>query len=1373
MRRIANFILLILTLLPVSTLALSPEQVPTPLQPWVDWVLHGEEQRHCPFLYNQGASHHCAWPSRLTLDLGDNGGRFSQQWQLYREDWVTLPGDQRHWPRQITVNGKPVAVSANQGNPSIRLPAGNHRIEGQWQWQRLPKHLTLNPDTGLLALTINEKPIAETDLDNNGRLWLGKRQADGDKPPSGGDALALQVYRQVEDNIPLQVTTLVNLEVAGEQRELLLGPVLLDEQIPLLLNSPLPARLEPDGRLRVQVRPGRWSIRLVSRHPNNVSNLTLATVPAPWPKQEVWVFKAMNQLRLVEVENLVSIDPQQTSLPREWQRLPAYRINQGDRMQLREIRRGDREPEPDRLSLQRRMWLDFDGGGYTLQDRITGRMTQGWRLEATPALQLGRVSIDRQPQFITRLPDSDRVGVEVRRGALELSADSRYQGNIGTLPAVGWNTDVQHLHTQLHLPPGWTLLSASGMDSAPSTWLQRWTLLDLFLVLIAALAAYRLWGWQWGLLALLTLVLIWHQSSGLGPPRWVWLHLLAATALLRVLPAGRLRKFMIGYRNLGLLVLGLIAIPFMVAEVRSAMYPQLAHTSSYRSVPLADQAPTAVTSDAEQGLSVPQSTPLQELTGKRLAAAPSTGQSQPLTQIDPNARVQTGPGLPDWQWNSVELSWNGPVQRDQQIQLVLLPPTANLLLNLLRVALVGLLVLRMAGINFQRGRGFYLQHSLLSAWLPVWLPIGLLLPLLLALPAPVQAEMPDARLLEQLKTRLLAPPDCLPDCALISQMKLTIDPQQIDPQQLVAELEVHTQAAVAVPLPADADHWLPRQVLLNGDPAPALRRGSNGELYLPLPPGIHRVKMSGPLPAQGGVQLPLTLRPHNVTVQASGWTVQGIDENGVPEAQLQLSRIKTASATQPTALEPGALPDFVRVERILRLDLDWMIETRVTRQSPVGQPISLQIPLLAGESVLTDGVRVQNDQVMLVLAANQQQARWQSRLEKAPRLTLTAPDTRRWTEVWQVDTSPIWHLESGGIPVIHHQGATGNWLPEWRPWPGESIRLDISRPAGVDGQTLTIDSTRLTLKPGQRAIDASLQLQLRSSQGGQHSLQLPDNISLQSVAINGKVQPIRLQGQTLTLPLTPGVQRLEVNWRHNQGISPLLSTPHIDPGSAGVNNHIELELGKDRWILFAMGPRLGPAVLFWSLLAMTLLLALGLSRISFTPLRFHHWLLLGIGLTQVPLWMALVVVGWLLALGLRGRWQHAEAGRLFNLAQIGLVLLTLLALSYLFFAIQQGLLGLPDMQISGNNSHGNTLRWYQDRSEGALPQAWVLSVPLLVYRLLMLAWALWLAFALLRWLRWGWECFSSQGIWRPFNLRVARSGKKDAPGNPDDRQGVE
>jgi len=85
----------------------------------------------------------------------------------------------------------------------------------------------------------------------------------------------------------------------------------------------------------------------------------------------------------------------------------------------------------------------------------------------------------------------------------------------------------------------------------------------------------------------------------------------------------------------------------------------------------------------------------------------------------------------------------------------------------------------------------------------------------------------------------------------------------------------------------------------------------------------------------------------------------------------------------------------------------------------------------------------------------------------------------------------------------------------------------------------------------------------------------------------------------------------------------------------------------------------------------------------------------------------------------------------------------------LFVAIQQGLLGSPDMQIAGNGSSQGQLRWYADRTAAELPRAWVFSAPLMVYRLAMLAWAVWAAVALVsRWLPWGWESFGEGGLWR-------------------------
>ena len=86
------------------------------------------------------------------------------------------------------------------------------------------------------------------------------------------------------------------------------------------------------------------------------------------------------------------------------------------------------------------------------------------------------------------------------------------------------------------------------------------------------------------------------------------------------------------------------------------------------------------------------------------------------------------------------------------------------------------------------------------------------------------------------------------------------------------------------------------------------------------------------------------------------------------------------------------------------------------------------------------------------------------------------------------------------------------------------------------------------------------------------------------------------------------------------------------------------------------------------------------------------------------------------------------------------------------------MLGQPDMQVTGWSSYGNNLAWFQDQTSSAMPTVSVISLPLLVYKAAMLAWALWLSLALVRWLRWAWGCWTRGGLWVG---KVVRAEKKD------------
>ena len=202
--------------------------------------------------------------------------------------------------------------------------------------------------------------------------------------------------------------------------------------------------------------------------------------------------------------------------------------------------------------------------------------------------------------------------------------------------------------------------------------------------------------------------------------------------------------------------------------------------------------------------------------------------------------------------------------------------------------------------------------------------------------------------------------------------------------------------------------------------------------------------------------------------------------------------------------------------------------------------------------------------------------------------------------------------------------------------------------------------------------------------------------------------------------------------------------------------------GFDRWVLLTGGIRQGPAVLFWGVLIVIVLIALVLGRVRGTPLNTGSWILLGIGLSTVTPFIALLIAAWIFALYGRGRITAPADAMRFNVMQVGLVMLTVASIMALFGAVSNGLLGNPEMQIAGNGSSHNLLNWYQDRIDSDLPRAWVVSLPVLAYRFLMLAWSMWMAFALIRWLKWGWGCFSSGQLWMSRRRPAGKQGSESA-----------
>jgi hypothetical protein len=1331
----------------VSAQPIAREDLPPGLRQWVPWVLDQAPALGCATVQGQAV---CLWPGRLGLALGSSGGSFDLELQADRALDVRLPGSAEHWPQDVRLDGAPAPVFERDGGPRLRVGAGRHRLAGRFAWSRLPESLSVPAEIGLVNLALDGQGVPRPRRDEAGLLWLRA----GTEVVGEGESLRLQVFRQVRDGIPLFVETRLELEVAGRAREITLPGALLPGTVPVAVTGDLPARVEKDA-LRVQVRGGRYSVSVDARVDGRPKALGLPRQAPkdPWPPREVWVFAADETQRQVELSGPTPIDPSRTELPEAWRRLPAFLLEPGASLAFAEVRRGEAEPPPDALTLARELWLDPDGRGASVRDQFGGTLRATTRLDLLPPGTLGRIAVDGQDQLVTAHVETKASGVELRRSALRLEADSRLALG-GSLPAVGWTTGVELLQATLHVPPGWSLLAATGVDRLPGTWTSRWTLFGFFFVLIVTLAVHRLFGLRPAALALATLVLL-HGEP--GAPSAVWLSLVAAIALRRVAPAGRIARLARLWFFASAAVLVVVVVPFARDQVKDALFPQAAGSQAQGRfgdelavAPARVGVPGGVVGGVVGGLpsaapAAPPPAEADQLAESSLLARDARQENAPVNSLqpvakrgysynvaleqDPKAVLQTGPGVPGWSWHSYSLSWSGPVSRDHTLRLFLVSPALNRLLTLLRLALLALL-----GTLLVSGRWPTLPRR------PRLEPLAPLLVLaLFPAGARAQSETPGPELLQELRQRLTRPAACEPRCVTTPSLVL-----RLDASRLALAAEVHAAADGSWPLPGPVGSWTPAEIRVDGAPAVAVARLASGFLHLRLTRGVHRVEAGGPVPPGDSFTLQFADPPRRARAEAPGWDVSGLRVDGPADPSILLTR--RLAARGGAAGSEGRYAPWLEVTRTLGFGVTWTVATRVRRVTPVGAAVARRVPLLPGEAPTGADLVVEHGEVAVSLGGDETETAWESTLEQAPQLVLRAPEGRPWSEVWRLSCGTVWSCAATGLPPVSRLD-DGVLAPEFRPWPGESIRVGLSHPQGVDGQTLTIDDVRLEATPGSRLERVRLVATARSSREQPLVVRLPKEAEVQRVTLDGQDRPSRPESGELRVTVPAGRHTLEVRWQQSRGMGAFYGMPRVAFSSPAVNVHQQLTIPPERWLLFTRGPAWGPAVLFWPYLVFLVAVALGLGRLAASPLTSTQWVLLGLGLSVLPAFAALVVAAFVFALAWRARRPPGGAWS-FDGLQLLLAGWALVSVAILYVAIQQGLLFRPDMQVAGGGSSDTVLRWYVDRVAGETPVTGVLSLPLWLYRVAMLLWALWLAASLVRGVGPAWRAFGEGGLWR-------------------------
>jgi hypothetical protein len=1319
--------------------SVAPE-VPPALAPWVGFALRGAGEKLCPPQGNRTDVRFCRFPSRLGLDVTGNGADFTLEVRLFQEGPVGLPHGDGAWVEEARLGGSPAPVLSGPAGRQVWLPAGEHVLTGRIAWASAPQTLILPPDVGVVGLA-RQGVAGPVVISPAGELRLAPPKA----PQAVQNRETVRVFRLVRDGAPVTVTTLFRLEVSGLARSVTLAGAVPAGAVPLAVRAPAPASLGPDGAIILDAGPGRYEVEVVARYPGKIGQIGPAACPYG---REIWSYAA-GEIREVRPEGLPGIDPKTADVPGNWQGYPAFAATAGTSLTLAELGRGAPLGR-DALTLSREMWLDFSGQGLSVRDAVVGENRRSWTLAMLAPGELGRVTASGQDQPVVRLGQDGLPGVELRQSHVNLVARSRYPDVSAALAAGGYDREFERVTATLHLPPGWSLFSATGPDTVTGGLLSQWTLLDLFLVFLLAVAAFTLRGPLAGAALGLFLILSWHEPEA---PTAVWIFVLAGLGLLRAAgdvgrlaghPAfGRVARTLF---LLSMLSLAVLALPFAARELRLAVAPQIGPGTP---VPLSDFQRQTMANEAMPVPAAPaprakarDAAPMRAMAG---GAAEPTAEAERL-EFDPNALMQTGPAMPTWSFAAVGLSWRGPVTAGETFRVVLVPPLVSMLLGFARVALLGLTLV----LLFDRQR-------LRRLAAPAAVAAGLALLVAAGGPGLARAsDFPPRELLDALGERLTEPPRCLPNCLGSPGLEV-----RLEGGVLTLAYDLDAAARVAGPLPVVSEGWRPSSVSLDGKPAGGLVR-QGGELAVLLEPGRHTVTLSGPAPQAVSFTIAASLAPGRVRVAAGGYQVRGLDARGTMTGPLELIRAEAGadSAARKPASAGVDVPAFFEVRRSLDFGLTFEVATEVVRRSPALGAAVASVPLVAGELPDAPGVSVAGGQAVVSFAPGQDRVSWRSKLPSVPKLVLTAPADASLVETWTVSAAALYDVTFTGLPPVAWLSPQGRYAPRFVPWPGESLTIAVVRPEIAPGEYRTLERAGLTVRQGLHMRDATVSMTFRAAKGGRHAVKLPAGAEVTRLTVGGSETLPTGGPSEVGFALPPGVTEVVLSFRESSPLSLRVRTPVVDLGIPGTNVAVTLELPADRWLLAVGGATpLGPAVLYWGWLAAVAATGLGLSCLKETPLSRLGWLAYALGLSQATPANFVLAVAWIVALAWRRRRPIATGAVVFNIVQALLVLLTLAGFEALYETLGTGLLGVPQMQVAGNGSTAAGLAWTFDRVSGLASACTAVTVPMLVFRGVMLLWALWLAWSLLRWLRWGFDSLTAGGGWRKVTMAVRLPGR--------------
>ncbi|HMO19027.1 MAG TPA: hypothetical protein PKA63_13430 [Oligoflexia bacterium] len=695
--------------------------------------------------------------------------------------------------------------------------------------------------------------------------------------------------------------------------------------------------------------------------------------------------------------------------------------------------------------------------------------------------------------------------------------------------------------------------------------------------------------------------------------------------------------------------------------------------------------------------------------------------------------LQSGLSTPEWKWRGARAVINGPIDPGHEIYFLYLTSSIEKYLCGFR-ALLSLFLLFFTA-------SFVIPVEKLKKIAPLKATSAIIFFLLSPLfnITDAKAEFPPEFILKNLEKTLESRLCAKPICSTIDSLTL----ETTDTRYSI-KISANSVGKSTITLPGQITDLIPEKILVNGSEK-SYSRINNGHLEIMLSDGTSEVEVQGSLKPNNTINITFPQTPLSFDYNSSEWKSDKLIQRGEIPTEIKLVRETkaTAGVTNPTNPRLGKedFPETFIIKRTIEIGEYVEIRGSVSRLGHTEKAATLEIPLHKNEILTSPELKSSSGRIIINFPAGTRDAQFSSRFDSPRELSLSAYSGTGAFETWHITCEDYVACEARGLPITRGSSTTSSKL-DFLPFQGETLSVTSRLLESAPGAYLTIERVNHQNTWGENRLNGNLEIYAKATRQTSLNISISDQVEITSIQVGGNQDTRKLNPENISVLLEPGDQTVLLQYVRPFSPSLFETVPEITLNSpvTNIRTSVSLQAYGYRWLMYFGGGEWGPASLFWSKLLVIIIFLFALRYLgilSINPIKLFGF---GVGLSMIPTILQGVPLLGLILFNNKDILNLIEEKTSSKVFKTGISIILVSCLLVFYYIIRIGLLSEPTSLIAGNNSNLTILNWYHDASSFSglnhtLPAPWIMSLPIIYWRVITHAVAILMVFIGLKWIK--------------------------------------